>query len=163
MSAAVAAGHENVPLHYVIDRAAAVVVVELRSITDGPALLGALRAIRSDPDFHSSLDVYVDCNTLRGIPSGDDVKRIARLCVTCPHSEAPSRWALIATWRPINEAARFFAAAIAAPNVALRVFETWSDARVWLAATRTTPAEHSWVGPSPALNQLMRGSSAANR
>jgi hypothetical protein len=164
MVATGAASPSSTPLHYAIDAAAGVVVIELRSITNCPALLEALRAIRSDPSFHASLDIYVDCNALRGIPSSEHVKQLARLCVSCPRTEAASRWALIATWRPINEAARFFATLIAAPNVALRVFEAWSDARVWLAATRPdTGIDTPWIGPSRALNELMRRSRAANR
>lgn len=139
-------------------------VIEPRSIEDGPALVGALSAIRGDPEFRPSLDIYVDCNALEAIPSCDDVKQLARLCVSCPHADVPSRWALIASWRPVNEAARFFATAIAAPNVACRVFEAWSDARVWLAATRPKPSlDAPWLGPSQALNELMRRSRKASR
>ena len=164
ISATPIANSPNPPLQYAIDAAAGLIVIELRSITDGLALLGALRAIRSDPQFRPSLDIFVDCNALRTIPSCEDVKALARLCISCPHTETPNRWALIATWRPINDAARFFATVIAAPNVALRVFDAWSDARLWLAATRPESTHDTpWIGPSRALNELMRRSKTPSR
>jgi hypothetical protein len=164
MSATRTASPPSPPLHYAIDAAAGLVVIELRSITDGLSLISALRAIRSDPQFRPSLNIFVDCNALRTIPSCEDVKQLARLCISCPHTGMPSRWALIATWRPINDAARFFATAIAAPNVALRVFDAWSDARLWCAATRPEPTPDTpWIGPSRALNELMRRSKAPTR
>jgi hypothetical protein len=157
MYAAAASGPPGPPLEYAIDAAAGVVVIELRSIADGPALLAGLRELRSDPHFRPSLDLYVDCNALRRIPSGEDIKQLARLWVSCPRTSAAVRCALIATWRPLNEAARFFATAIAAPNVTLQVFEAWSDARLWLAATRVESATGDpWIGPSRAINTLMR-------
>jgi len=150
-------GPPSPPLRYTIDAAAGLIVIEVLSVDDAPALLSSLREIRTDLRFRSSLDICVDCNTLRGIPSCEQLKRLARLCVSCPHSEASSRWAIVATWRPINEAARFFATAISAPNVALRVFDAWSDAQVWLAATRPVSRQDvPWIGPSRALNELMR-------
>ena len=147
------------PLRYTIDRGAGLLVIEPLSIENPSSLLAALRDITSDLRYRSSLDVCVDCNSLRRVPSCDQLKQLARFCVAHPRGEAPSRWAFVATWRPINEAARFFATAISAPNVALRVFETWSDAHVWLSATRpVTHQEVPWVGPSRALNELMQRS-----
>jgi hypothetical protein len=151
------------PLRYTIDPSARLVVVELCSVDDGPALLTALGEIRADPLFRPSYHVCVDCNGLRAIPSCEDVKRLARLCVACPRVNAPSHWALLATWRPINEAARFFATAVSAPNVTLRVFQTWSDARVWFATTRPDEEESSWIGPSRALNEIIGRSKVIGR
>ena len=147
------------PLRYTIDRGAGLLVIEPLLIENPPALLAALRDIKADLRYRPSLDICVDCNSLRRVPSRDQLKCLARSCVAHPRAEAPSRWALVATWRPINEAARFFATAISAPNVALRVFETWSDAHVWLSAMRpASQQEVPWVGPSRALNELMQRS-----
>ena len=152
------------PLRYTIDADAELLVIEVLSIDDGPALLSSLRDIRTDPRFRRSLDVCVDCNALRGIPSCDDVKRLARACVACPRGESPGHWALIATWRPLHDAARLFATAVSAPNVTLRVFHAWSDARLWLATMRpATPHRAPWVGPSRALNDLMRQPGGGSR
>jgi len=157
-------GSESAPLRYEIDAAAGLLIVELLSIEDGPALLTALRDIKTDPRFRSSLDVCVDCNTLRGIPSCDDVKRLARVCVAFPHADVPRHWALIATWRPLYDAARFFSTAVSAPKVTLRVFHAWSDVRLWLATTKPPKAEETaWIGPSPALNHLLRQSAVGRR
>ena len=155
-------GSQSSPLRYAIDSAAGLIVIELLSIEDGPALLAALRGIQADPEFRRSLDVCVDCNTLRVIPSCDEVKRLARIIVASPRSEAPSHWALIATWRPLHDAARFFSTAVSAPNMTLRVFDAWSDARMWLATTRPASEDGTpWIGPSRALNELMLRSTAA--
>jgi hypothetical protein len=164
MCATATARSSTPPLRYTIDATGGVLTIELLSIEDGPALLAAWREIRTDSQFCSSLDVCIDCNLLRGIPSCDDVKQLARLCVACPRSEAPSHWALIATWRPLHDAARFFATAVSAPNVTLRVFEALSDARLWLATMRpVTPEATPWIGPSRALNRLMQRSAARGR
>jgi hypothetical protein len=152
------------PLRYTIDPAARTITVELLAIDDELELLAALQRIPRDPAFRPGFNVYVDCNSLRRIPSCEDVKRLARLCVACPRPGAPSRWALIATWRPIFEAARFFATAVSAPNVSLRVFHALSDARMWFAVTAPAPdstAAEPWVGPSPVLNELVRRSRVA--
>jgi len=152
-------GSSSSPLRYTIDAAAGLLIIEVLSVANASALLAALREIRTDPQFRPSLDVYVDCNTLEEIPSCEHVKHVARLCVTGPRAEIPQRCALIATWRPIHDAARFFATAVGAPSLVLRVFETWSDAEVWLATTRPMPREAMpWIGPSRALNELMRRS-----
>ena len=163
MCAAVA-GPERSPIRYKVDGTAGLVIIEVLSIEDGPALLSALRGVRADLSFRASFDVCVDCNTLRAIPSGDDVKRLARACVACPHDEAPKHWALIATWRPLYDAARFFATAVSAPNVTLRVFHAWSDARVWLAAMKPAVSiDTPWVGPSRTLNQILQQPTGARR
>jgi hypothetical protein len=152
------------PLRYTIDADAGFLVVELLSITDGPALLEALREIRADPRFTAALDICIDCNRLRAIPSCDEVKELARICVAFPRSGGARHWALIATWRPLYDAARFFATAVSAPRVTLRVFHAWSDARMWLATTRPTPADGApWIGPSRALNELMSRSTENKR
>jgi hypothetical protein len=156
-------GPQMSPLRYTIDPVAQLLAIELLSIDDGPALVAAFSQICIDPHFRPSYDVGVDCNTLRGIPSGEDVKRLARLCVACPRSNAPSHWALIAAWRPLNDAARFFATAVSAPNVTLRVFQAWSDARMWLASMRAVTPSAPWIGPSRALNDLMVRSSGRGR
>jgi hypothetical protein len=88
---AVIVGPERWPIRYEIDVAAGLVIIEVLSIEDGPALLTALRGVRSDPLFRASFDVCVDCNTLRLIPSSDDVKRLARACGACPRGEAPKQ------------------------------------------------------------------------
>jgi len=161
---AVTAVQPSPPLRYAIDAAAGLLVIQVTSIADGPALLAALREIKTDPLFRPSLDVCVDCNTLRVIPTSEEIKELARLCVACPRSESKNRWVLIATWRPIYEAARFFATAVSAPNVILRVFEAWSDARVWLATTRAAALQATpWIGPSRALNELIRRSAEGGR
>ena len=152
------------PLRYTIDADAGFLVVELLSIADGPALLEALREIRADPRFSASLDICIDCNTLRRIPSCEEVKQLARLCVGCARSDGASRCALIATWQPLHDAARLFSMAVSAPNVTLRVFEASSDARMWLATTRPMPEDHAaWIGPSRAINQLLKPSMAGVR
>jgi len=164
MCPATVADSSSSPLRYTIDGAAGLLVIELLSIKDGPALLSALGAIRMDPHFRSSLDVCIDCNTLRRIPSCDDVKELARLCVGCPRSDGPSRWALIATWRPLHDAARLFSMAVSAPNVTLRVFQAPSDARMWLSTTKPIADDRApWIGPSRAINQLLKPSMAGMR
>src|SRR5690349_14613545 len=164
MCAATIARSERSPLRYTIDAAAQLIIIELLSIEDGAALLTALRDIRTDPDFCPSFDVCVDCNLLREIPSCEDVKRLARLCVECPRSGSTSRWALVATWRPIYDAARFFATVVSAPNRTLRVFHAWSDVRVWLGTTMPPGREDvPWIGPSRALNELIRRSGVVRR
>jgi len=164
MSAPAVAGSVISPLRYTIDGAAGLLVIELLSIEDGPALLAALREIRTDLRFRPSLDVCIDCNTLRGIPSCEDVKELARLCVACPRPQGLRHWAMIATWRPLNDAARFFSTAVSAPNVTLRVFDAWSDARLWLATMRSeTPDTASWIGPSRSLNDLVSRSGRSDR
>jgi hypothetical protein len=164
MGGAVATGFSSPALRYSIDGAAGFIVIEPLSIAKAPALLTALRAIKTDPQFRSTLDVCVDCNSLREIPTRHDIRRLARLCGLMNRADVPSRWALIATWRRIQDAAFLFAHALPASHVTSHVFLTWSDALVWLRSERPPAANDiPWIGPSFARDELLRRSIAARQ
>jgi hypothetical protein len=151
-------------LRYSIDGASGFIVVEALSVTNGPALLSALRAIKADPQFGPGLDVCIDCNRLRDVPSLCEVRRLARLCARLTCADAPSRWALIATWRRIRDMACLFSDAAPATRVTSHVFQTWSDAMAWLRAERPPAANDiPWVGPTLARDELIRRSIAARQ
>jgi len=150
------------PLQYTIDAPMRTVAIDLASIDDEREILASLQRITRDPAFRRGFNVYVDCNHLRRIPSCEELRRLARACARAPRTEVTCRLALIAGWRPIHEAARFFATVVTAPNISLRVFEAWSDARLWFAVTTPDTTESMpWVGPSPILNNLVRRFRAA--
>ena len=163
MSAAVPVG--SCPaLQYSIDSIAGFLVIEPLSIATTPALLSALRTIKTDPLFRPGLDVCIDCNALREIPSPKDIKRLARLCGGADPSCGLSRWALIATWRRIRDAACLFSDTVRTPSVTSHVFETWSDALVWLRSGRPPAAnDMPWIGPSLARDELIRRAIAARQ
>ena len=157
----------NSPLRYKIDDDAQLLVIEVLSTEDAPAVRAALRGIQADPRFRASLDVCVNCNTLSAVPTPEDVRLLARLCAGRPCGEEARNWALIATWQPLYDAARAFSTSVRAPKVTIRVFQAWSDARMWLSTTRTTraitPHGAPWIGPSSALNALIRRTGLSTR
>lgn len=150
------AGTPGPSLQYSIDSEVGLLVIEVLSIDDGPALFAALRSIRRDVQFDACRTACVDCTMLRTIPSPDDVARIARAFIGWRQTDGPTQWAFIAAWTPIYDAARAFIATPGLFSCTLGVFETWSDVRVWLAATKPLAEGPSWIGPSKALNELMR-------
>lgn len=65
MCSTAASGCSTPALRYTIDGSAGFLVVEPLVIAKAPALRAALRTIKADPHFRASLDVCVDCNSLR--------------------------------------------------------------------------------------------------
>jgi hypothetical protein len=141
-----AAGRVRPPLRYAIDAAAGVIFVDLLSVKSPPAVITAMRDIRSDPAYRPTLGILIECCYLRGVPSAELIRELARACFTECRPEIGGLVAIVAASDTVYSAARFFAALTAAPRDRLRVFNHYSEAIAWLRPVPSpSGADQPWA------------------
>jgi len=153
------AGRPRPPLRYTIDAAAGVVFVDLLYIQHPAAVVAGIRAIRHDSAYRPEFGTLLECCYLRGVPTSEGIRELARACFAGCRPELASRVAIVAAGQASNAGARFFAILTGAPREQLRVFGVFSEALAWLcpqsadvAATR----EPSWAARAGLLHDAAR-------
>jgi hypothetical protein len=118
-------------LSFHIDEVQGIVVVEVFELSDPRAVLRDVKSLRSDPRFHPTFDIVIDCSRLARVPDRTLVRRYARLGRHA--SGRRGRVAICASAAGVYRMARVFEMLSGATNN-LCAFRNTQQAAAWLCA-----------------------------
>ena len=154
-----ASGRPRPPLRYTIDATAGVVLVDLLYIQDSAAVVAAIRGIRDDSAYRPEFGTLLECCYLRGVPTSEGIRELARACFAGCRPELAGRVAIVAAGQASNAGARFFAILTGASRDRLRVFGVFGEALAWLCPQSdkiSVLSESSWAARAGILHDAAR-------
>ena len=147
------------PIHYRIDPTLHLLDIELLEIESASALVAEFLQMQQNPAIAAAQSICVECSYLSGVPTPHKVRELAMAFVAQTHGEVRGRWAIVATWSWIYDAARLFVTLASAPASNVRVFKSREAALEWLAPTarpRSLDRTQSWAREARVLQEIAR-------
>lgn len=120
------------PVHYTIDSARGVVVVEMIGSVGAPEVLAFLERLAGEPTFQPGMPLLIDCGRLVSPPTVAGSETVARGLARMTHRFAGTRCAVLVRDALMYGATRQFAALAAPAGFDVRPFLEASAAREWL-------------------------------